>query len=46
MLKHSDLQYSAAIAEFLSNFFKRNVKKIGQILILGGNFISKISDDF
>ena len=30
MLNHSDLQYSADIAEFLANFLKRIVKQIGQ----------------
>ena len=32
---HSDLQYSADIAEFLANFLRRIVKKMGQKLILG-----------
>ena len=43
---HSDLQYSADIAEFLANFLRRIVKKMGQKLILGHNFISIMSDDF
>ena len=42
----SDLHYSADIAEFLANFLRRIVKKIGQKLILGHYFISNISDDF
>ena len=43
---HSDLQYSEDIAEFLANFLRRIVKKTGQKLILGFNFINKNSDDF
>ena len=43
---HSDLQYSEDIAEFLANFLTRIVKKTGQKLILGFNFINKNSDDF
>ena len=37
---------SADIAEFLANFLRRIVKKMGQKLILGHNFINNISDDF
>ena len=37
---------NAKCAEFLANFFKQIVKKMDQKLILGGNFISKISEDF
>ena len=44
--QHSDLQYSEDIAEFLANFLRRIVKKTGQKLILGFNFINKNSDDF
>ena len=43
---HSVLQYSEDIHGFLANFFKRIVKKGGQKLILGDNFINKNSDDF
>ena len=43
---HSNLQYSADIAEFLANFLRRIVKKMGQRLILGSNFINNNSDDF
>ena len=38
---HSVLQYSEDIHGFLANFFKRIVKKGGQKLILGDNFINK-----
>ena len=34
------------IAEFLANFLRRIVKKTGQKLILGFNFINKNSEDF
>ena len=43
---HSDLQYSEDISKFMAIFFKRIVKKRGQKLILGDNFVNKISDDF
>ena len=43
---HSDLQYSEDISEFLANFLRQIVKKTGQKLILGFNFINKNSDDF
>ena len=43
---HSDLQDSADIAEFLANFLRQIVKRMGQKLILGSNFINNISDDF
>ena len=46
LFKHSDLQYSEDISKFRANFLKQIVKKMGQKLILEGNFLNKISDDF
>ena len=46
LFSHSDLLYSEDISKFMANFFKRIVKKRGQKLILGDNFINKNSDDF
>ena len=46
MSRHSDLQYSEDISKFMANFFKQIVEKRDQKLILGDNFINKISDDF
>ena len=37
---------SGSVCEFISNFLRRIVKKMGQKLILGDNFINKNSDDF
>ena len=38
---YSDLQYSEDISKFVANFLKQIVKKGGQKLILGNNFINK-----
>ena len=45
-VSHSDLQYSADITEFLANFLRRIVKKMGQKMILEYNFKNKNCDDF
>ena len=37
---------SGSVCEFISNFLRQIVKKRGQKLILGDNFIDKNSDDF
>ena len=37
---------SGSVAEIISHFLTRNLKKWGQKLILGNNFINKNSDDF
>ena len=39
-------QYIEDIYDFLANFSKEIVKKGGQKLILGDNFINKNNDDF
>ena len=37
---------SGSVAEIISHFLTQNLKKWGQKLILGNNFINKNSDDF
>ena len=37
---------SGSVCEFISNFLRRILKKRGQKLSLGDNFINKNSDDF
>ena len=45
-LYQSIKKISGSVAEFISHFMTRNLKKRGQKLILGNNFINKNSDDF
>ena len=45
-LYQSIKKISGSVAEFISHFLTRNLKKWGQKLISGNNFINKNSDDF
>ena len=45
-LNQSIKMISGSVCEFISHFSTRNLKKWGQKLILGNNFINKNSDDF
>ena len=46
MYKQSIKKISGSVAEFISHLLTRNLKKWGQKLISGNNFINKNSDDF
>ena len=46
MYKQSIKKISGSVCEIISAFLTRNLKKWGQKLILGNNFINKNSDDF
>ena len=45
-LYQSIKKISGSVAEIISHFLTQNLKKWGQKLILGNNFINKNSDDF
>ena len=46
MEKQSIKKISGSVAEFISHFLTRNLKKWDQKSILGNNFINKNSDNF
>ena len=45
-INQSIKKISGSVCEFISHFLTRNLKKWGQKLILGNDFINKNSDDF